>query len=107
MLAAGLSAQRLAASRLAASAHGLAAHGLAPSLATSNTTDLLLGNNLLAYIFLALGGALLVGNGLALVRPPDQPTKGDLRRAPVGRTVVMMIVGGLVAIWALASLLSV
>ena len=71
----------------------------------ASTTSLLLGDNLLAYIFLALGGALLVGNGLALVRPPGQPAAGELRRPPVGRTVAMMIVGAVVAIWALASLL--
>jgi hypothetical protein len=72
----------------------------------ANTTSLLLGDNLLAYIFLALGGALVVGNGLALVRPPQQPESGDLRRAPVGRTVLMMVVGAVVALWAAASLLS-
>lgn len=80
---------------------------LAPVSTTGSTTDLLLGNNLLAYIFLALGGALVVGNGLALVRPPQQLDQGDLRRAPVGRTVVMMLVGAVVAVWALASLISV
>ncbi len=65
-----------------------------------------LGNDLLAWLILALGGALLVGNGLALVRPPEQLERGDLRRAPVGRTMLMMIVGAIAAIWALASLLS-
>ncbi len=71
----------------------------------SSTTTLLLGDNLLAYVFLALGGALFVGNGLALVRPPEQPQAGELRRAPVGRTLAMMIAGAVVAVWALASLL--
>jgi len=70
------------------------------------SSGLFLGNDLLAYLVLALGGALLVGNGLALVRPPDQPNKGDLRRAPVGRTLVMMALGGVAAVWALGSLLS-
>ena len=74
-------------------------------MALSTTTDLLLGNNLLAYLMLALGGALFVGNGLALVRPPQQPAQGDLRRAPAGRTVTMIVVGLVVAIWAIASLL--
>ncbi|GAC1532084.1 MAG: hypothetical protein NVS3B12_09200 [Acidimicrobiales bacterium] len=69
-------------------------------------STLFLGNDLLAYLVLALGGALLVGNGLALLRPPEQPTKGDLRRAPLGRTVMMMTLGGLAALWAAASLLS-
>ena len=70
------------------------------------SSGLFLGNDLLAYLVLALGGALLVGNGLALIRPPVQPNKGDLRRAPVGRTLVMMSLGGVAALWALGSLLS-
>ncbi len=69
-------------------------------------SGLFLGNDLLAYLVLAIGGALLVGNGLALMRPPEQPVKGDLRRAPIGRTFVMMGVGAVAAIWALGSLLS-
>jgi hypothetical protein len=79
---------------------------LAP-VGAASSTDLLLGNNLLAYVFLALGGALVVGNGLALVRPPQHLDQGDLRRAPVGRTATMIVVGAVVAIWALASLVSV
>jgi hypothetical protein len=69
-------------------------------------SQLLLGNNLLPYLVLALGGALFVGNGLALLRPPDQPKPGELRKAPAGRTIVMMALGGLAALWALASLLA-
>ena len=69
-------------------------------------SGLFLGNDLLAWLILALGGALLVGNGLALVRPPEQPERGDLRRAPAGRTALMMLIGAVAAIWALASLLS-
>ena len=65
---------------------------------------LFLGNDLLAWLLLALGGALLVGNGLALARPPERPKKGDLRQAPMGRTVTMMAVGAVAAVWALATL---
>ena len=65
-----------------------------------------LGDNLLAYLVLALGGALLVGNGLALLRPPPAPKEGELARAPVGRTVVMMVIGAIATIWALASLVT-
>ena len=70
------------------------------------SSDLFLGNDLLAWLVLALGGALLVGNGLALLRPPEQPERGDLRRAPVGRTLLMIVIGGIAAVWSLASLLS-
>ena len=65
---------------------------------------LFLGNDLLAWLLLALGGALAVGNGLALVRPPERAREGDLARAPVGRSVLMMVIGLVAAIWALASL---
>ncbi|HEX2272700.1 MAG TPA: hypothetical protein VHG90_02370, partial [Acidimicrobiales bacterium] len=59
---------------------------------------------LLAWLLLALGGALAVGNGLALVRPPREARQGDLARAPVGRSVVMAVVGLVAAVWALATL---
>ena len=66
--------------------------------------SLFLGNDLLAWIVLALGGAMAVGNGLALVRPPAKRSEGDLARAPVGRSLLMVAIGLLAAIWALASL---
>ena len=65
-----------------------------------------LGDQLLPYLLLALGGALFLGNGLALVRPPRQVRDGELARAPVGRSVVMMAAGLVAAIWALASLIA-
>jgi hypothetical protein len=65
-----------------------------------------LGADLLAWLVLALGGALAVGNGLALLRPPAQPKDGELARAPVGCTVAMALVGLVAAVWALASLLA-
>ena len=63
-----------------------------------------LGDDLLPYLVLALGGALLVGNGLALLRPPAEPKEGELARAPGARTAVMMVVGLLATIWAIATL---
>jgi hypothetical protein len=68
--------------------------------------ELLLGDNLLPLLVLAIGGALVVGNGMALLRPPPKPKPGELARAPVGRTVLMLIVGLIAAVWALASLLA-
>jgi hypothetical protein len=65
-----------------------------------------LGDDLLAYLVLALGGALLVGNVLALVKPPEQPKDGELARAPVARSVTMAVLGAVAAIWALASLIA-
>jgi hypothetical protein len=66
----------------------------------------LLGDDLLEWILLAVGGALLVGNLLALVRPPQVRADGDLDRPPIGRTVVFMAIGGIAAAWALASLVA-
>jgi hypothetical protein len=65
-----------------------------------------LGDDLLAYLVLAVGGALIVGNVLALIRPPDTLDRGDLRRAPVGRTIFMTLIGVVAAGWSLASLIS-
>ena len=65
-----------------------------------------LGDQLLTYLLLALGGALFFGNALALVRPPRQVRDGELARAPVGRSVVMMMAGLVAAVWALASLIA-
>ena len=66
-----------------------------------------LGDQLLPFLVLALGAAMAVGNLLALVKPPPQTKKkGDLQRAPVGRSVLFIVVGLLAAVWALASLVS-
>ena len=62
--------------------------------------------DLLPLLVLALGAAMVVGNGLALLRPPPAPKEGELERAPVGRSLVMVVVGLLAAVWALASLLT-
>jgi len=40
------------------------------------------------------------------VRPPERAREGELARAPVGRSVLMMAIGLVAAIWALASLVS-
>ncbi len=68
---------------------------------------LLLGDNLLVYLVLAFGGAMAVGNVLAIVKPPQRPkSTGDLDHAPVARSVVFAVIGALAALWALASLLN-
>jgi hypothetical protein len=63
-----------------------------------------LGEDLLAYLVLAIGGAMAVGSLLALVRPPEARGEGDLERAPLGRSLVFAAVGLVGALWALASL---
>jgi hypothetical protein len=81
------------------------------------------GPDLMVWMLLAFGGALFVGNILALVRPPakrqQRPTRADAKRrvteadvrapflekAPKVRTISMAAVGFLVSLWAIASLL--
>lgn len=65
-----------------------------------------LGDDLLPYLVLALGGALFVGNLLAVLKPPAKSQDGDLERAPMARSLVMALLGLVAAVWALASLLS-
>ena len=65
-----------------------------------------LGDNLLPLLVLALGGALAIGTVVALVRPPKNPKTGDLNRPPLARSIVMIALGSVAAIWGLASLLS-
>ncbi len=63
-----------------------------------------LGEDLLAWLVLALGGALFAGNLVAIVKPPERREEGDLERAPILRSVVMGALGLIAAIWALGSL---
>ena len=65
-----------------------------------------LGEDLLAYLVLAIGGAMAVGSILAIVRPPERVQEGDLPSAPVGRSIAFAVVGAVGAVWALASLVA-
>ncbi len=66
-----------------------------------------LGDDLLAYLALALGGALFAGNLLAVVKPPEhQRDEANLDRAPVGRSLLYAGIGFVVAVWALATLVT-
>jgi energy-converting hydrogenase Eha subunit F len=88
-----------------------------------------LGDNLLAWLVLAFGGAMSIGTLVAILRPPEAPrpaprsssragapvatrAKGGTppaapaRQIPMARAVVFIAVGGLAAAWALASLLA-
>jgi len=81
-------------------------------------------DQVLLEIMLALGGALFVGNALALSRrrndaggsgnaaasrtkrPGEFADSADLAQAPVTRTVTYMLIGLVVAVWALASIIT-
>jgi hypothetical protein len=103
------------------------------SLALLADTGLLGGPDLLIYLLLAFGGAMLVGNLLALLRPPNPtakkrkpsdrsrvsapnakprdnvkptPAAETRQKPPKGRTIAMAAIGGLVTLWAVATLLT-
>jgi len=66
-----------------------------------------LGDDILRWLVLALGGAMAVGNILALTRPrPPGRAAADLPRPPLARSLIMIAVGTVAAIWALASLVA-
>jgi hypothetical protein len=62
--------------------------------------------DLLAWLLLAFGAAMVVGNLAALLRPPTPEGEVRAQRPPVGRTLALVVLGAIAAVWALASLLS-
>ncbi len=66
-----------------------------------------LGDNLIVWLLLAMGGALFLGNVMALIRPPEGPRdQGDLAEAPKARSITMAAIGFVVAVAALAALIT-
>lgn len=62
------------------------------------------GADLLPLLVLALGAALVGGNVLALIRPPSTRGEADLERPPLARSALMIAIGLIAAVWALATL---
>ena len=60
----------------------------------------------LVLLVLAMGAALVAGNVYALLHPPPRAEDGALSRAPTGRRAVMIAVGLVAAVWAIATLTS-
>jgi hypothetical protein len=85
---------------------GRSAQGLAAADPVDHPDAMFLGEDLLAWLVLAIGAAMAVGTTLALVRPRPDTDGEDLARPPLGRSVVMIVVGTVAALWGLASLVS-
>lgn len=66
----------------------------------------MLGDNLLQLMLLALGGAMVIGNLGAVLRPRQDEREGELVKAPVGRSIVMAAIGLVGVVWALVTLFS-
>jgi hypothetical protein len=75
-----------------------------PTPAADQEVMMLLGDDLLPWLVFAFGGALAVGTGLALLRGRGDPEEGQLERPPTGRSVMMIALGTIAALWGLASL---
>lgn len=73
-------------------------------LAQQDDELLLLGEDFLPWMVLAFGAALVIGPLFALVRPPAGEDSDE--RPPLGRTIGMIVVGAVAAVWGLASLIS-
>ena len=67
---------------------------------------MLLGEDLLPLLVLALGAAMVLGNVMAIIRPPQHRKEGELERAPIGRSIGMALIGFVAAVWAIASLIA-
>jgi hypothetical protein len=66
----------------------------------------LLGDDFLEWMLVAIGGALVVGNVLALVRPRARSEEGDLPRPPLVRSLLFAGIGLVAAVWGLATIFS-
>ncbi|WP_419842397.1 hypothetical protein [Candidatus Poriferisodalis sp.] len=72
----------------------------------SDGGTMFLGDDLIPYLVLALGGALFVGNVAAMARPRRTTGSDAPTRAPVRRAAPLALIGLVAAVWALATLLS-
>lgn len=63
-----------------------------------------LGEDILVWLMLAVGGALALGTGAALLNPKQEVGDDEVAKPPLGRSLLQIGIGTVVVIWALASL---
>ncbi len=63
-----------------------------------------LGEDTLVLLMLAVGGALVIGTGAALIRPKEDVGEDELAQPPLVRSLIQIAIGLFVVIWALATL---
>lgn len=64
-----------------------------------------LGEDILVWLMLAVGGALTLGTAAALINPKDEVGEDELERPPLGRSLLQIAIGLVVVVWAAVSLL--
>jgi len=64
-----------------------------------------LGEDILVWLMLAVGGALTLGTATALIRPKSEVAEHELERPPLGRSLLQIGIGLVVVIWAVATLI--
>ncbi len=63
-----------------------------------------IGEDTLVLLMLAVGGALVLGTGAALIRPKKDVGEDELAQPPLVRSLIQIAIGLFVVIWALATL---
>lgn len=63
-----------------------------------------MGEDILVWLMLAVGGALMLGTATALINPKSEVGEDELERPPIGRSLIQIAIGLIVVIWAAVSL---
>ncbi len=63
-----------------------------------------LGEDILVWLMLAVGGALTIGTATALINPKEEIGEDELDRPPLVRSLIQIGIGLVVVVWAAVSL---
>ncbi len=65
-----------------------------------------MGEDILVWLMLAVGGALTIGTATALLNPKAEIGEDELEKPPLVRSLLQIGIGLIVVIWAAVSLLA-